>query len=104
MNKGDIVDKISKLRTRANLSARALSVRIGKNESYINRMESKKDFLPTIETLMDIVEECNSSLEEFFYRDIDDYKSDKKIIDLLEGINEKQKDAIVTILKGLKRV
>lgn len=50
MDKNEIINRISFLRTRANLSARALSYKIGKNDAYINRMENKRDFLPTIET------------------------------------------------------
>lgn len=46
MERTEIINRISFLRTRANLSARALSIKIGKNEGYINRLEAKKDFFP----------------------------------------------------------
>ena len=99
MENKEIIDRISKLRTKANLSARMLSIKIGKNEGYINRMESKKDFLPTIESLSDILEVCNSSFEEFFYYDLNEYAKDKYIIDLLKNCNERKKQIILDILK-----
>lgn len=41
MNKDDVVARISQLRTKVGLSARDLSLRIGKNSAYISRLESK---------------------------------------------------------------
>ena len=58
-----LVSRIAALRVRNNLSQRELSLRIGKESSYINRLEQSK-FLPSVDTLYDIAEVCNSSLEE----------------------------------------
>ena len=99
MEKKEIIERISELRTKAHLSARMLSIKIGKNEGYINRMESKKDFLPTIESLSDILEVCNSSFEEFFYYDLLEFSKDKYIIDLLKNCNDKKKNIVLEILK-----
>ena len=99
MEKKEIIERISELRTKAHLSARMLSIKIGKNEGYINRMESKKDFLPTIESLNDILEVCNSSFEEFFYYDLLEFSKDKYIIDLLKNCNDKKKNIVLEILK-----
>ncbi len=99
MDKIEIINRISQLRTRANLSARALSQKIGMNDGYISRMESKKDFLPSMEVLLTIVEVCNSSTEEFFYRDVFSYNKDMEIIDLLSRADEDVKTAILTLLK-----
>ena len=99
MEKKEIIERISELRTKAHLSARMLSIKIGKNEGYINRMESKKDFLPTLESLADILEVCNSSFEEFFYYDLTQYAKDKYIIDLLKNCSEKKKQVLLDILK-----
>jgi transcriptional regulator with XRE-family HTH domain len=96
----EIIERISMLRTKSNLSARELSLRIGKNESYINRLEYRKDFEPSISVINDIVEACGSSLEEFFYTDIENYKKDKEIIEILKQTNEKKKQAIIDLLKN----
>ena len=64
-----LVSRIAALRVRNNLSQRELSLRIGKESSYINRLEQSK-FLPSVDTLYDIAEVCNSSLEEIIYRSL----------------------------------
>ena len=99
MDKLEIINRISQLRVRANLSARALSQRIGLNDGYISRMESKKDFLPSMEVLLSIIEACNSSVAEFFYRDMQEYKNDIAIIDALSKTDKDKKSAILTLLQ-----
>ncbi len=94
----EIINRISQLRTRAGLSARELSIRIGKNEAYINRLEYRKNFEPSISVINDIAEACGSSLQEFFYYDILQYKEDKKILELLKHTNDKKKQAIIDLL------
>lgn len=101
MELDEVVNRISKLRTRAELSARELSIRIGKNEAYINRLEYRKNFEPSISVINDIVEVCNSSLSEFFYYNIDSYQKDREIISLLSRANDNVKDAIIKILENL---
>ena len=101
MELDEVVNRISKLRTRAGLSARELSIRIGKNEAYINRLEYRKNFEPSISVINDIVEVCNSSLSEFFYYNIDSYQKDREIISLLSRANDNVKDAIIKILENL---
>ena len=99
MDKIEIINRISQLRTRANLSARALSLSVGLSSCYINRLESKKDFLPSLEVLLDIIEACGSTTEEFFYKNPLSYKKDMEIIDLLSRADEDTKTAILTLLK-----
>ena len=94
----EIIERISKLRTKAGLSARELSLRIGKNEAYINRLEYRKNFEPSVTVISEIADVCGSSLEEFFYYDINQYKIDKQIIDLLKNVPESKKKAFIEIL------
>lgn len=96
----EIIDRISLIRTRANLSARELSLRIGKNESYINRLEYRKNFEPSITVISQIAEECDSSLEELFYYDINQYSKDIEIISLLKSCSDKKKKAIIDLLNS----
>lgn len=95
--------RISSLRIANNLSARKLSEQIGKNFGYINKLEHDKDFLPTIDTLFDILDVCHTSPEEFFYYNPSQYKIDKEIIDLLATIDEDSKKAFLTLLKKVKK-
>lgn len=96
----EIIDRISIIRTKANLSARELSLRIGKNEAYINRLEYRKNFEPSISVVSQIAEACGSTLEEMFYYDINQYSKDKEIISLLKTCNDKKKKAIIDLLNS----
>ena len=99
MNKDEIIDRISMLRTRANYSARRLSLDLGMNQCYINRMETSHDFLPSLEVFMDIIETCGSTPSEFFYYNMDEYKNDKEIIELLKKVSPTKKQALIGLLK-----
>ena len=100
MELNTLIDRIGYIRDRAKLSARKLSMEIGKNPGYIHMLETTKNFAPTFETLIDIIETCNSSTEEFFYYDIRAYKQDSQIIELLKTTrDEEKKSAIISLLK-----
>ncbi len=91
----EIIGRISTIRANANLSARELSLIIGKNPAYISQLENTASFEPSLSTLLDILVVCNVSVEEFFYHDIQQYKNDKKLLDFFATLSEKQKDAIM---------
>lgn len=99
MNREDIIDKISMARTSANLSARALSQIIDMNENYINRLENKRDFLPSLEVFLKIIEACNLTPDQFFYYDMKAYNKDIDIIKLLRNTSEEKKNAIIALLQ-----
>lgn len=101
MDKNEVVQRISALRTKAGLSARDLSLRIGKNSAYISRLESKNDsFEPSVTALLEIIEACGSTPFEFFYYNIYDFQKDKEIIDLLKSATQIKKDSIINLLKN----
>ena len=53
MDKNEVVSRIGILRSKAGLSARDLSLRIGKNAAYISRLESANDsFEPSVSALL----------------------------------------------------
>lgn len=101
MDKNEVVQRISTLRTKAGLSARDLSLRIVKNSAYISRLESKNDsFEPSVTALLEIIEACGSTPLEFFYYNIYDFQKDKEIIDLLKSATQIKKDSIINLLKN----
>ncbi len=100
MDLKEIVERIGIIRTRANLSARALSLAIGKNASYIHLLESSKTtFEPSLTTLLDIIEACGSSVAEFFSEDMEQYALDKKTLEFLKTLSPYQKEAIMNLYK-----
>lgn len=102
MNREDIINKISIARNNANLSARALSQIIDMNENYINRLENKRDFLPSLEVFLKIIEACNLTPDQFFYYDMKAYNKDVEIIKLLKNTSEEKKNAIISLLQNDK--
>lgn len=99
MNKEDIIERIGIARNNANLSARALSLKIGMNDGYINRLETTKKFLPSVEVLLKIIEACGISEEQFFYNDFYRYKQDREMLAKLGTINNEKMQAIITLLR-----
>ena len=98
--RNNIINRISQIRIKVGLSAKALSREVGMHEGYISRLESKKDFLPSLEVLLKIIEVCKVSLCEFSYHNPDHYTKDMEIIELLNNMPLDKKDAFIKILKG----
>ena len=69
------------------------------HESYINRLESKKDFLPSMEVFFRILEECNCSVEKFFYHDPINFEKDIEILDKFKSLSEEKKKALLEFIK-----
>ena len=91
MDRNEIIERVGYIRTRAKLTQKALSTAVGMNFNYINRLESQKDFLPSLEVLMKIIEVCGSTPEEFFYRDIAEYERDKALGEKIKTLPDEVK-------------
>ena len=96
MEKADIIARIGYIRVRAKLTQKALSYTIGMNPNYINRLESKKDFLPSLEVLLKIIEACHSTPEEFFYHDITQYERDRELSEKIENLPAHVKEFVLS--------
>lgn len=96
----EIIFRISQMRAEANLSARELSGRIGKSGSYINALEAQKGgFEPSLSALLDIIEVCGKTPEEFFYHDPAQYKQDMQLLQYFKRLTPEQKAVILSIYK-----
>ena len=95
MDKIEIINRIGYIRTRAKLTQKGLSRAIEMNDNYINRLESKKDFLPSLEVLMKIISECGSTPEEFFYRDISEYERDIELSEKIKTLPAEVKEFVL---------
>lgn len=60
-----VQERIAQLRLQKNVSARDMSLSLGQNESYINRIENKKA-LPSLQGLFYICEYLGITPQEFF--------------------------------------
>lgn len=96
----EIIFRLSKIRTQANLSARALSLMIGKNATYITKMEAG-EFTPNISTLFDILSVCNCPPEKFFAQNFDTFNQDKELSTLISDLPDKQKRTLIEFLNAI---
>ena len=105
-----IVNRISELRTRKGFTARALSISIGMNESYINGLESRKNWLPSMEVMLNIIDELGVTPTEFFtdpnvptfYADketVHFLNCNKEIIELLKSASVEKLETVLSVLK-----
>ncbi len=102
MNIKEVINRISYFRSKEKLSARELSLMIGKNEAYINRLESMEFNLPT-SILLDIIETLKITPSEFFADNYKNYKAkqdlDKLIIDVSKTIAQDKLDNLIKFIK-----
>ena len=96
-----LVQRIGYFRNKKNLSARELSLLIGKHGGYINKLESKDFNLPT-SVLLKILETLNVSCEEFFAENFMTYKTDKELGSTFEKWSADNKKMILDLMKNLK--
>lgn len=98
MDLNELIDRIGYIRSKANLSARKLSLAIGKNAGYIHMLETNRNFAPTFETLAAILEVCGVEGDAFFYYSIPAYQQDKELIEKLKKLSPEKKEAILKLI------
>lgn len=96
-----LIDRLGYLRTRANLSARELSQRMGKSIAYIAKFDNG-DFSIPAEILFDAIEICGGSVEEFFWNDIAKYEEQKELLTTFENLSAESKETIKNLMKNMK--
>ncbi len=100
-NRQFLINRLGQLRNRAGLSARELSGQMGKSDAYIAKFENG-DFSIPVEVLFDAVEICNSSMEEFFWSDIEKYSEQKQLLSIYESLSDESKKVLWNLIKNLK--
>lgn len=95
-------DRLSELRAEKNVSAREMSLALGQNASYINRIENRKAF-PSMQLFFYICEYLGITPEDFFSQNSRYPEQLQNLIADLKELNESQLAALGEIAKGLKR-
>ena len=95
-----IIKRIQKLRDARGISARDLSLSLGQNTGYINKIETRQG-KPSIEGLTYICEYFNISLAEFFDEGTE---QPLKIKELLEAIKELDADSLDLLIGTAKKM
>lgn len=100
MYKKEFAERLYKLRAQKNVSAREMSLDIGQNDSYINRIENSQVF-PSMQAFFYICEYLNISPEDFFNKDNEYPAKINEIIKELYKLSDEQLDIVLTVSKGL---
>ena len=101
MNLSDIANRIWYFRNKKELSARELSLMLGKSATYINQIESK-NFTVSLPVLLDILRILDIQCSEFFADNYESYRQDTEIIELIGKLSEDRKKSFIDILRNVK--
>lgn len=80
----DVIDRIAYFRKQSGLTQKALSLAVGLNSGYINRLEAQRNFLPSLEVLAKILDVLKVKAEEFFAEDLDKYYAEQHLLRSLQ--------------------
>ena len=98
MNFKQIVERLSLIRTRKNLSSRELGLMLGNSDTYFYKVEDGSIVL-NVPKLCEILEALEVDAEEFFYDDFDNYKKDKEILGITKSLSKEELEALILLLK-----
>ena len=101
MDLNELVQRIGYFRNKINLSARELSLRIGKSETYINQVECR-NFTVSLPVLFEIIEALEITCAEFYSDNYVAYKQDKEILDTLNALPAERKNSFLDLIKNPK--
>lgn len=92
--------RLSALRAMKNVSAREMSLALGQNASYINRIENGWAY-PSMQCFFYICEYLGITPSEFFDDQRPDPYKQQRLDDALRRLNAKQRDLVLTLVEGL---
>lgn len=95
------VERLSSLRNQKNVSAREMSLALGQNSSYINRIENKLAF-PSMQAFFYICEYLQVSPKDFFDEENPSPIKLNEIIEESKKLDDVQLDTVITVIKGLQ--
>ncbi len=100
MDEAFFANRLSCLRMKKNVSAREMSLAIGQNESYINRIENGIAY-PSMQGFFYICEYLGVSPAEFFDEGNENPAKLQAVISRLSKLSSKQLDIVLAVVNGL---
>ena len=97
----EVIDRIGYFRTKANLSSRETSLRLGYSEQFMKRIENKSVELK-VSTLLEFFDIVDITPQDFFYMGEHYNKEDKNVLDLYNNLSQDGKQTILDLMKKLK--
>ncbi len=96
----DFRNRLKNLRLQKNVSARDMSLSIGQNPSYINRIENGI-MMPSMSSFLFICDYLNISPAEFFNISVQKPERLRRLINHLENLDSTTFDDIATMVEHL---
>lgn len=97
-----IRERIAYLRNQKNVSARDMSLSIGQNENYINRIENDVS-LPSLRGLILICEYFGITLQEFFDVDNKSPNEIKELISKIKNLDSESIKGLLNFINGIEK-
>jgi len=98
----DFGERLARLRTKKNVSAREMSLSIGQNENYINKIENGKS-LPSMTAFFDICDYLEITQQDFFDPENNDPNLVSEMVNNYKRLDSVAQANIAGIVKGLAR-
>lgn len=96
-----ISDRIAKLRTEKNISARDMSLSLGQSQSYINNIENKKA-LPSMQMFLYICEFLGVEPKDFFDENVTSPGKLNEAVATIKSLSPKQLELLIAFAKEMK--
>ena len=96
-----IAQRLAAFRTQKKVSAREMSLALGQNESYINRIENKIA-QPSMQNFFYICEYLGVTPAEFFAESNQFPAEINEIVQVLQRLNREQLSVVKTVAEGLQ--
>jgi len=102
MDEKFVSKRIAQLRTQTDVSARELSLTLGQSTGYINTIE-RGESLPSMSMFFVICDYFKIAPKEFFDDNVNYPALMQELINALNGLNNKQLENILAIIKDMKK-
>lgn len=97
----EVIDRVGYFRTKANLSLRETSTRLGYNPQFMKTIENKSIELK-VSTLLEFCDVVGIDVQDFFYLGKQYSADDKQLLELFSSLSDESKNLIVELMKKLK--
>lgn len=97
----EVLNRMGFFMHRANLSARATSLKLGYTEQFMKRIFNKSVELK-VSTLLDFMDLVDITPQDFFYLGTSYNKNDKNLIDMFNDLSNESKEVVFSLIKQLK--
>lgn len=97
----EMLNRMGYFMNKANLSARATSLKLGYSEQFMKRIFNKSVELK-VSTLLEFLDLVDISVQDFFYLGNKYNKEDKYVLDLFNNLSANGKETIINLLKQMK--